>query len=107
MVSVHKILKNFLVQNYCTEFLDIALEKSLASLLFSSPVGSLCHSPGVVHVRRVSPVSTIATRNKDIKSIFAANVHHLSSWVPTRYRWRILFVVHRLWCVICVITRNN
>ena len=59
-------------------------------MLFSSTVGSLCHTCGVVRrpsfvahhptsvVRRVSSVSTITTRNnKDIKSIFGANVHHV------------------------------
>ena len=52
--------------------------------LFSSPVGSLCHTRGVVRrpssvVCRVSSVCTITTRNnKDIKSIFGADVHHVS-----------------------------
>ena len=51
---------------------------------FSSNVGSLCHTPGIVHhpslvVGHASSVSTITTRNnKDIKSIFSANVHHVS-----------------------------
>ena len=41
---------------------------SPARTLISSPVGSLCHTRGVVHrplsvVRRVSSVSTITTRN--------------------------------------------
>ena len=58
----------------------------LAIILFSSPVGSLCHTrrpASVVRrptsvVRRVSSVSTITTRNnKDIKSIFGADVHHV------------------------------
>ena len=46
-------------------------------------MGSLCHTRGVVRrlsfvVRRVSSVSTITTRNnKDIKSIFGADVHHV------------------------------
>ena len=49
--------------------------------IFISPVGSLCHTPGVVRrpssiVRRVSSVSTITTRNNEaIKSIFSANVY--------------------------------
>ena len=49
----------------------------------SSPVGSLCHTCGVVRhrsslVRRVSSVSTITTRNNlDIKSLFGLNVHHV------------------------------
>ena len=42
--------------------------------IFSSPVGSLCHTPGVV--RCVS--SAITTRNIEvIKSIFSANVYHV------------------------------
>ena len=58
--------------------------------VFSSPVGSLCHTRGVVRrpasvvrrpsfvVRRVSSVSTITTRNnQDIKSKFGTNVHHV------------------------------
>ena len=52
-------------------------------IVFSSPVGSLCHTRGVARrpsfvVRRVSSVSTITTRNNsDIKSIFGANVQHV------------------------------
>ena len=48
-----------------------------------SPMGSLCHTPGVVghlssDVCCVSSVSTITTRNnQDIKSIFDANAHHV------------------------------
>ena len=50
---------------------------------FSSPVGRLFHTPGVVRrpssiVLHVSSVSTIATRNNEaIKSIFSANVYHV------------------------------
>ena len=52
-------------------------------VMFSSPVGSLCHTPGVVcrlssFVRRVSSVSTITTTNNEaIKSILSANVYHV------------------------------
>ena len=47
-------------------------------------MGSLRHTHGAVRrpssvVRRVSSVSTITTRNNlDIKSIFDANIHHVS-----------------------------
>ena len=53
------------------------------SLFFGSPVRSLCHTCDVVHhlssvIRHVLSVSTITTRNnKDIKSVFGANVHHV------------------------------
>ena len=60
----------------------IAPYKVLCSII-SSPVGSLCHTPGVDRrpsylIRRTSSVSTITTRNKkDVKSIFGANVQHV------------------------------
>ena len=43
-------------------------KKHSCGFIFSSPVGSLCHTRGVVRrpsfvVRRVSSVSTITTRN--------------------------------------------
>ena len=51
---------------------------------FSAPVGSLCHTHGVVRrlssiFLRVSSVSTITTTNNEaIKSILSANVYHVS-----------------------------
>ena len=55
----------------------------LRPFIFSSHLGSLCHTPGKVCgpssvVCRVSHVSTITTRNYEaIKSIFSANVYHV------------------------------
>ena len=44
----------------------------VCSFIFSSPMGSLCHTPCVV------PVSTITTRNNEaIKFIFSANIYHV------------------------------
>ena len=47
-------------------------------LVFSSPVGSLCHTHGIV--RRMACVLFAhhnCQKNKDIKSVFGANVHHV------------------------------
>ena len=52
------------------------LECHMNYSIISSPVGSLCHTPGVV--LRVSSVSTITTRNNEaIESICRANVYHV------------------------------
>ena len=49
-------------------FIDYECTSWPVVLFFSSPVGSLCHTRGVVRrpssvIRRVSSVSTITTRN--------------------------------------------
>ena len=52
-----------------------------SQVFVSSPVRSFCYTPDIVYrlssvLHRVSSVSTITTRNnKDIKSIFSANVY--------------------------------
>ena len=64
--------------------IELKFETVITLIIFSSPVGSLCHTPGVVSrpssiVRHVSSVATITTRNNEaIKSIFSANVYHVS-----------------------------
>ena len=49
-------------------FVHVFVNSAVSLVIFSSPVGSLCHTRGVVRrpscvVRRVSSVSTITTRN--------------------------------------------
>ena len=70
----HKFLGcvNILIKDFNKNYVDLNGFSTIQCLnvvcVFSSPVGSLCHTPGVVRrpsyvVRRPSSVSTITTRN--------------------------------------------
>ena len=70
--------------------------------IFSSPVGSLCHTPGIVCrpssvVHHVSSVSTITTRNNVRYQIHIWCKCLSCSWIaPPRYWWHPPSVI-KLW----------
>ena len=66
--------------------IELKFETVITLIIFSSPVGSLCHTPGVVsypssivcHVSSVSTIGLTTRNNEAIKSIFSANVYYVS-----------------------------
>ena len=80
MVS-HHIIQTQVVITLLTSCLMVKVKFTKCLAIICSPVGSLCHTRGVVRtsvIRCVSSVSTKTTRNNEaIIPIFSANVYHV------------------------------